>query len=138
MPSSTRRDRSTSIVNQVDGVRLAEALPGAGGGGGLDRDAALLLLLEEVHDRGPLVHLADLVAAAGVEENALGDRRLARVDVGADADVPELGEIDGHGTAFCPTGGRDRAVRPAENPPGSRRHRGGGLVELSSAESACP
>jgi hypothetical protein len=32
--------------------------------------------------------LADLVGHAGVEKNALGRRRLARVDVSRDADIP--------------------------------------------------
>ena len=44
----------------------------------------------EVHDGGALVDLAHLVRTAGEEEDALGRRRLARVDVGHDPDVAGL------------------------------------------------
>ena len=67
------------------------------GRGGLDRDAALALELHRVHRRADAVlalHLVDRVDPSGVEEDALGQRRLARVDVGADADVPDLREVD--------------------------------------------
>ena len=37
-----------------------------------DRDAALLLLDHPVHRRGAVVHLAHLVHAPGVKQNALG------------------------------------------------------------------
>ena len=59
-----------------------------------DRDAALLLLRHPVHRRGALVHLAHLVGAAGVVEDPLGRRGLARVDVGHDPDVPDALERD--------------------------------------------
>jgi len=59
-----------------------------------DRDAALLLLRHPVHRRGALVHLAELVGAAGVVEDPLGRRRLARVDVGHDPDVADAVERD--------------------------------------------
>ncbi len=65
-----------------------------------DGDAALLLLRHPVHRRGALVHLAHLVGAAGVVEDPLGRRRLARVDVGHDPDVADAVEPDrcGDGT----------------------------------------
>ena len=53
-----------------------------------DRDAALLLLLHVVHDGRAVVHFADLVRHAGIEQDALGRRGLARVDVRGDPDVP--------------------------------------------------
>ena len=59
-----------------------------------DGDAALLLLLHPVHRRGALVHLAHLVGAAGVVEDPLGRRRLARVDVGDDPDVADAVQRD--------------------------------------------
>ena len=59
-----------------------------------DRDAALLLLRHPVHRRGALVDLAHLVGAAGVVEDPLGRRRLARIDVGHDPDVPDAVERD--------------------------------------------
>jgi len=54
-------------INDVDGV----VVPVAGGGGGGDGDAALLLLHHPVHGGRALVHLADLVGAAGVVQDAL-------------------------------------------------------------------
>ena len=35
------------------------------------------------------MHLADLVGLSGVEEDPLGGRRLARIDMGGDADVAD-------------------------------------------------
>jgi hypothetical protein len=57
-----------------------------------DRDPALLLLLHEVHRRTAVVHLADAAGDPGVEQHPLGDRGLAGVDVGGDADVAGLGD----------------------------------------------
>ena len=54
---------------------------------GRDRDAALLFLLHPVHHGSPLVDLTELVGDAGVEEDALGRRGLAGIDVRHDADV---------------------------------------------------
>ena len=70
-------------VDDVDAVVLPLARRRRGG----DGDAALLLLLHPVHDRGALVDLAHLVGAAGVVEDALGGRRLTGIDVRHDADV---------------------------------------------------
>src|SRR3954447_4585084 len=78
-------------VDDVDGV----VFPGAGRRGGRDRDAALLLLLHPVHRGGALVDLTDLVGDTGVEEDPLGRRRLAGVDVGHDPDVADLGQVGG-------------------------------------------
>ena len=75
-------------VDAVLGEGLVHPLPEAGGGGGGDGDAALLLLLHVVHHGRAVVDLADLVRDAGVEKDALGRGRLARVDVRGDADVP--------------------------------------------------
>ena len=79
-------DGEVDVAGRVDDVDAVVA-PEAGGGGGGDGDAALLLLHHPVHGRGALVDLADLVADAGVEEDALGRRGLAGIDVGHDADV---------------------------------------------------
>ncbi len=83
-------------VDDLDGV----AVPFALGGGGRDGDAALLLLLHPVHDGGALVHFTDLVRDPGVEEDALGRRGLAGIDVRHDADVADLvqvsGDVDSH------------------------------------------
>ncbi len=82
-------DGEVDVAGRVDDVDPV-ALPLAGGRRRGDRDAALLLLLHPVHRRGALVDLSHLVGAAGVIEDALGRRGLARVDVGHDPDVPGL------------------------------------------------
>src|SRR3954470_13203196 len=82
-------DGEVDVAGRVDDVDAVVA-PLAGGRGGRDRDAALLLLLHPVHRRGALVDLADLVGPPRVIEDALGRRRLARIDVGHDPDVPGL------------------------------------------------
>jgi hypothetical protein len=79
-------DREVDVPGRVDDVD-AVILPLRGGRGRGDRDAALLLLLHPVHHGRALVHLADLVRAAGVVEDALGRRRLTGVDVRHDPDV---------------------------------------------------
>ena len=85
-------DREVDVAGGVDDVDVVVA-PGAVGRGRLDGDAALALELHRVHLRADAVlalDVVDRVDAVGVEEDALGERRLARVDVGADADVPDL------------------------------------------------
>src|SRR5665647_1336318 len=74
------------VPGRVDDVDLRVA-PGNGSRGGRDSDAAFLLLGHPVHHRRALVHFTDLVGLAGVVQDALGGGRLARVDVGHDADV---------------------------------------------------
>ena len=113
-PSSTRSERSTSIVKSTwPGVsmmlmRVTSPSPEAGRRGRRDGDAALLLLLHPVHGRGAVVDLADLVRLAGVVEDALGRRRLAGIDVRHDADVAVVrdGGRASHGLGFLGRGGR--------------------------------
>src|SRR5215831_7483329 len=88
-------------IDDVDRV----VTPGRGGGGGRDRNAALLLLLHPVHRRGALMDFTDLVVDAGVEQDALGSRSLARVDMRHDPDVADLGEV------YCGLGGH--VTRPS-------------------------
>ena len=71
-------------IDDVDAMTAPQRRRGRRG----DRDAALLLLDHPVHRRATLMHLAQLVGTTGVEEDALRDGGLARVDVGHDADVP--------------------------------------------------
>src|SRR5215218_200347 len=85
-------DGEVDVAGRVDDVD-AMPVPLAGGRGGRDRDAALLLLLHPVHRRRALVHLAELVGAPGVEKDALGRRRLTGVDVSHDPDVS--GSVEG-------------------------------------------
>ena len=84
-------DGEVDVAGRVDDVDRV-VLPLAGGRGGRDRDAALLLLRHPVHRGGALVDLTDLVVDAGVVEDPLGRRGLARVDVRHDPDVADLGE----------------------------------------------
>jgi hypothetical protein len=79
-------DGEVDVAGRVDDVE-ALVLPERGGRGRRNGDAALLLLLHPIHRRGAFVHLPDLVALAGVIEDPLGRRRLARIDVGHDAEV---------------------------------------------------
>src|SRR6478735_2259199 len=88
------------VPGGVDDVDLV-FLPPAGGGGGGDGDAPLLLLLHPVHRGRALVDLTDLVGDAGVEEDALGGRGLAGVDVRHDADVADLVEVGGDVNSHC-------------------------------------
>ena len=62
--------------------------PGARRRGRRNRDPALPLLLHPIGDGGAFVHLAHLMDHAGVKQDALGDRRLAGVDMRRDPDVP--------------------------------------------------
>ena len=75
-------------VDQVDRV----VVPLDRGGGAGDGDAALPLQVHVVH-RGAAAAALDFlhaVDAAGVEQDPLAERGLARVDVGRNADVPQI------------------------------------------------
>ena len=79
-------DGEIDVAGRVDDVEPL-AVPDRGGRGRRNGDAALLLLLHQIHGRGAVVHLAHLVALAGVIEDALGRRGLAGIDVRHDAEV---------------------------------------------------
>ena len=79
-------DREINVARRIDDVDPM-VCPETRGRGRRDRDAALLLLRHPIHRRGAFVHLADLIVAAGVVEDALGRCRLAGIDMGHDADV---------------------------------------------------
>ena len=79
-------DGEVDVARGVDDVD-AVVVPNGRGRSRRDGDATLLLLRHVVHGRRAVVDLADLVALAGVVEDALGRGGLARVDVGHDADV---------------------------------------------------
>jgi len=97
--SSTRRLRSTSIVKSTcPGVSMM-LMRYSGNWLSIPFQkqvvaAAVIVmprscfLLHVVHDGRAVVHLADLVRDAGVEQDALGGRGLAGVNVRRDADVP--------------------------------------------------
>jgi hypothetical protein len=74
------------VAGRVDDVE-SFAVPNRGGCGRGNSDAALLLLLHKIHGRSAVVHLADLVALAGIVKDALGRRRLTGINMGHDAEV---------------------------------------------------
>ncbi|SST11395.1 Uncharacterised protein [Acinetobacter baumannii] len=88
-------------VDDVEAIAVREllgrALPEGRGRRRGDGDAALLLLDHPVHGRRAVMDLAHLVVDAGVEEDPLGRRGLAGVDVGDDADVAI--KLDGSGAS---------------------------------------
>ena len=108
-PSRTRSDRSTSMVKSTcPGVSMmlmswsfqdSRWRP-------MDGDAALPLQFHVVHGRADAVLALDLVDGVdplGVEQDPLGQRGLARVDVGRDPDVSDLVDIATHD--LCPEPG---------------------------------
>jgi hypothetical protein len=81
------------------GEVILHPLPKAGCGSGRDGDAALLLLLHVIHDRSAIVHLANFVRDACVEQDALSRRRLPGIDVRRDSDVAIA--LDGRRASQC-------------------------------------
>ncbi len=79
-------DREVHVSRRVDDVE-AMLVPLAAGRGGLDRNAALLLLVHEVGRRFAVVDFARTMNFPRELQDALGRGRLARVDVGKYADV---------------------------------------------------
>ena len=73
-------------VDDVDVV----AVPLAGGCRCGDRDAPFLFLGHPVHDRVPIVNVADLVRPAREEEHTLSNRRFTGVDMRDESDVSYL------------------------------------------------
>ena len=73
----------TGRINDVDPVTLPISSRGRGG----DGDATLLLLHHEVHGCGTFVRLTKLMDLTGIKQDALGRRRLSRVNMRHDADV---------------------------------------------------
>ena len=99
-------DGEVDVAGGVDDVDVVvrelilRSVPDAVGRGGLDRDALLALEIHRVHlgaDAVLAAHLVNLVDSTRVEQDALGERRLARVDVGGDADVADAVEGDACG-----------------------------------------
>src|SRR5690606_8962600 len=78
------------VSGSVDDIE-AMALPEAGGGGGLDGDAALGFLCHEVHGRFALVGFTGFVDLAGEFQDAFGGGGLSRVDVRENTDVSVQG-----------------------------------------------
>jgi len=79
-------DREIDVSGRIDNIDAVVA-PEAGGCRGGNRDSALLLLHHPVHRGGAVMHFADLVVDAGVEEDPLGGGGFAGIDMGHDADI---------------------------------------------------
>ena len=98
-------DGEIDVAGRVDDVQPL-VVPERGGRGRRDGDAAFLLLLHEIHGRGAVMHLAHLVALAGVIEDPLGRRGLAGIDVRHDAEIAVVldGVRAGHRVCPCSVG----------------------------------
>ncbi len=83
-------------IDAVHRVLLAHAGPETGRGGGGNGDAALLLLLHPVHHRGTIMHFTDFVTHTRIEQDTLGRRGLAGIDVRGNTDVTVA--LDGCGS----------------------------------------
>ena len=98
------------VARRVDQVQL-EALPGDPHGLGLDRDPALALELHRVEHLRAHVPAGDRV---GHLENAVGERRLAVVDVGDDREVADLALLHCRGSVAALSGASGRPVEPQQ------------------------
>ena len=79
-------DGEVHVARRIDDVDT-ETLPETGRGGRLNGNTSLLLLDHEVHGSSALVHFADLMGLARIEQDALGRCGLAGVDMRHDADI---------------------------------------------------
>jgi len=84
--------REVHMPGGIDQVDLVTK-PGRGDSRRGDRDAPLSLLLHVIRRGSAIVHLAHAVNLAGVIQDALSRRRLAGVDVGDDADIPDFAQV---------------------------------------------
>ena len=82
------------MAGRIDDLYVG-ALPVAGGHRGGDGDAALLLVHHPVHDGLAIMHLTDLIRLAGIEKDPFGNGGLAGIDVGDNADVPDVVDFGG-------------------------------------------
>ena len=101
MSTATDLDREVDVARRVDDLDTMIA-PEGSRRGRRDRDAALLLLLHPVHGGRALMDLTELVVDAGVEQDPLGRRGLARVDVRHDPDVADHREVGLDVCCHCP------------------------------------
>jgi len=118
-------------VDDVDEVVLPLAVGGRGG----DGDSALLLQFHEVHGCARAVlalHLVNGVDARRVEEHALGQRGLARVDVGGNADVSDALDVLTHGGPRAAPTRLLVFISRAVNPGGPRRVSLSGKAAISN------
>ena len=80
----------TGGVNDIDTMGIIlflGAFPHAGGGSRGNGDTTFLFLYHPVHRSGAVMHFADLMGLAGVEQNTFGRRSFAGINVCHDADI---------------------------------------------------
>jgi len=75
------------MPGRIDNID-AMIMPLTGGSSRCDGDTALAFLLHPIHGGVAIMDLSHPVHTPRVVEDTLGRRRLARVDMGSDADVP--------------------------------------------------
>ena len=75
------------VLEKLVAALSGQLLPVSGNGSGGNGDTTLLLLLHPVGRRRTLVGLADLVDHASIEQDTLGKRGLAAVNVSGDTEV---------------------------------------------------
>src|ERR1019366_3398886 len=113
-------DGEIDMTGRVDDVQ-ALAGPICRRRGGRDRDAAFLLLFHPIHGGGAVMHFADLMGFPGIKENALRRRRLARIDVGHDAEVTVILDRMATGHDEIPSGGKPLNLEFSTNDNARRR-----------------
>src|SRR5262249_8608594 len=79
--------RGIDDVDAVLRILAFHALPETRGGRRRNRNATLTLLFHPIHDGSAIVHFAHLVGDAGVEQDPLGGRGFASINVRTDADI---------------------------------------------------
>ena len=82
-------------VNMPRGVDNVDAMvhPLAGGSGSGNCYSPLSLLRHPVHHCSAIVHIAQLIGAAGIVKYPLSKCRFARIDMGNDTDIPDTLQI---------------------------------------------
>ena len=91
-------DREIDVTRGIDDVDVIIA-PGTMGRRRGDRDPALTLQFHRIHRGSDLILAANFmnrVDPAGIEKHALGQGRLARIDMCADANISEVLDIAVH------------------------------------------
>src|SRR5690606_2106492 len=80
--------REIDVAGRIDNADLVIE-PVCRGGGRRNGDSALALLIHGVHRGGALVDLAHAMDHSSIVEDALGRRRLAGINMGNNANIPD-------------------------------------------------
>ena len=93
-------DGEVHMPGRINEIDLGVA-PSASNRGGSNGNPALAFLNHPVRHRIAIVHIPKTMRHPSVKEDALGRRRLARINMGDDANVPNLLHACGHAILFC-------------------------------------